>query len=199
MPIMKSIIISVFIAVASLQSAAAAPMTKAEREHVVAHIQMTESWLVDEVSNLSPAQWNFRTGTGRWTVLETLEHLVVAEPIYWQELQVGVKQPPRKLEKPPTDEDVLWYGIDRVQHQKTEPRKEPKGQISDVRQGVESFRKLHATMLDYARATDDDLRGHGIPEWGTDAYQCLLGISTHCQRHILQIREIKASPDFPKK
>jgi DinB family protein len=196
---MKRILVPVVIAVASLHSAIGGPMTKAEREHVVAHIQMTEGWLVDEVSNLSPAQLNFRPGTGGWTILEVLEHLVIAEPIYWQQLQADLKQPAKKLEKPPTDEDVLWYGIDRVQHQKTEPSKEPKGQISDVRQGLESFRKLHATMLDYARTTDDDLRAHAMPEWGTDAYQCLLGISTHCQRHILQIREVKASADFPKK
>jgi hypothetical protein len=32
-----------------------------------------------------------------------------------------------------------------------------------------------------------------------DAYQWALLISTHEQRHILQIREIKADPRFPKK
>jgi hypothetical protein len=53
-------------------------------------------------------------------------------------------------------------------------------------------------MLDYAGKTSDDLRAHAVPEWGVDAYQCLLEISTHEQRHILQIREIKANPGFPK-
>ena len=151
------------------------------------------------MSDLSPAQLNFRAAPGRWTILEVLEHLVIAEPIYWQELQTGVKLPMKKLEKAPTDEDVLWYGIDRVQHQKTEARKEPKGQITDVHAGLDSFTKLHAAMLDYARTTEDDLRAHVVQEWGTDAYQCLLGISTHDQRHILQIREVKADPAYPKK
>ena len=32
-----------------------------------------------------------------------------------------------------------------------------------------------------------------------DLYQWLLMISTHAQRHILQIREIKAHPGYPKK
>jgi hypothetical protein len=32
----------------------------------------------------------------------------------------------------------------------------------------------------------------------SDAFQWLLLISTHGQRHILQIREIKAAPGFPK-
>jgi DinB superfamily len=196
---MKIAVLVAVVAAFSQASVAGTPMTKLEREHVVAHLQMTESWLIDEVSNLSATQLNFRMAPGRWTILEVVEHLSIAEPIYWQQLQAALKQPPKKLEKPPTDEDVLWYGIDRVHHEKTEPSKEPKGHLTDVRQGLESFRKLHATMLDYARATDDDLRGHAMPEWGTDAYQCLLGISTHDQRHILQIREIKADPAFPKK
>jgi hypothetical protein len=196
---MKTFISVAVIVSVSLWPMSGAPMTKMEREHVIVHMQMTESWLIDEVSNLSPAQLNYRTAPGRWTIVEVLEHLDISEPIYWQELQAALKQPPKKLEKTLTDEDVLWYGIDRVHHDKTEPSKEPKGQVTDVNQGLEAFKKLHAAMLEYARTTDDDLRGHAMPEWGTDAYQCLLGISTHVQRHILQIREIKADPGYPKK
>ena len=33
----------------------AGPMTTAEREHLVAHLEMTQSWLTDEVSHLSAA------------------------------------------------------------------------------------------------------------------------------------------------
>jgi hypothetical protein len=54
-------------------------------------------------------------------------------------------------------------------------------------------------MLEYARTTDDDLRGHVVEREQSDAYQWLLLISTHAQRHILQIREIKADPKFPKR
>jgi hypothetical protein len=196
---MRTLLLVTLTAGIGLQSVAGAPMTKKEREHMVAHMQMTESWLIDEVSNLSPAQLSFRMAPGKWTILEVLEHLVIAEPIYWQELQSALKQPPRKLEKTATDEDILWYGIDRVHHEKTEASKEPKGQLTGVSRGLDAFRKLHAAMLEYARTTDDDLRGHAVPEWGIDAYQCLLGISTHDQRHILQIREIKADAGYPKK
>jgi hypothetical protein len=34
---------------------------------------------------------------------------------------------------------------------------------------------------------------------GCDAYQWLLLISSHRQRHILQVREIKASVRFPRR
>jgi hypothetical protein len=195
---MKAILFALLVALGA-QSIYCAGLTQKERDHLVAHLQMTQSWFVDEVSPLSQAQLNFRPAPGKWSVLEVMEHLVIAEPIYWKELQGGMKQPPKAADKKVSDADVLWYGIDRTHHEKTEPRKDPIGKVMDVAQGLDSFRKLHATMLEYAESTDDDLRAHFVPEWGVDAYQCLLGISTHAQRHILQIREIKADSAFPKK
>jgi hypothetical protein len=174
------------------------PMTPRDREHLLAHMQMTENWLIDEVAPLSQGQLDFRMAPDKWTIAEVVRHLVIAEPTYWTLFQEGMNQPPRKLEKQATDADVLWYGIDRTRHEKTEPYKDPKGQTIEVRASLDTFRKLHAMMLGYAQTTDQDLRGHAVADWGTDAYQCLLEISTHAQRHILQIREIKAARGFPK-
>ena len=94
---------------------------------------------------------------------------------------------------------MLWYGIDRTDRQTTIASEEPKGKLTDVKAGMDSFRKLRVTMIEYARTTNDDLRAHVYEEWGVDGWQALVGISTHAQRHILQIREIKAQPGFPKK
>jgi hypothetical protein len=188
-----------FLFFATAISAFARPITQEEREHVVAHLQMTQAWLTDEVSPLSAAQLNFRPAPDRWTVAEVVQHLVVAEPNYWKLLQDSLKQPPKKLDKQPTDADVLWYGIDRTRHDKTSPDQNPKDQHIDAAEALKTFLVMHARLLAMARSTNEDLRAHAVPDWGVDAYQCLLEISTHEQRHILQIREIKASAGFPKK
>lgn len=188
-----------FVFLAAAISAFADPMTQAEREHVVAHLEMTQAWLTDEVSSLSRAQLNFRPGPDRWTVAEAVQHLVISEPNYWKLLNDALKQPPRKLSEQATDADVLWYGIDRTQHEKTPANQNPKDQDIDAAQALKKFLAMHAQLLELARTSKEDLRGHAVPEWGVDAYQCLLEISTHEQRHILQIREIKASAGFPKK
>lgn len=191
--------ISGFVFLAAALCAFADPMTQAEREHLVAHLEMTQSWLTDEVSSLSTAQLNFRPSPDRWTVAEVVQHLVVAEPNYWKLLQDALKQPPRKLGEQATDADVLWYGIDRTRHEKTSADQNPKDQVIDAPQALKTFLKMHAQLLQMARTTNEDLRGHAVPEWQVDAYQCLLEISTHEQRHILQIREIKSSAGFPKR
>ena len=174
-------------------------MTGLERQRLVAHLEMTGSWLVDEVSALSPAQLQFRRAPGTWTIMEVVEHLLVTNPIYWQDLQKALKAPPSSEKRPGTDADILWYGIDRIFREKAIPAEEPKSQLRDLGQSLERLRALHAQMLQYARTTSDDLRGHVVERQGCDAYQWLLLISTHEQRHILQIREIKADPKFPKK
>ena len=188
----------VLLTLLSFELHARGPMTNEDREHLVAHLQMTQSWLADEVSSLSVEQLNYRMAPGKWTILEVVEHLTIAEPGYWQSFQAAMKKPASKLPKEPADADILWYGIDRTERQKTVKSEEPKGQLTDVRDGLARFQHLHATMLEYARTTDDDLRGHVLSEWNMDAYQGLLMISTHEQRHILQIREIKADPGYPK-
>jgi len=52
-------------------------------------------------------------------------------------------------------------------------------------------------MLACAKTTDDDLSGRIVEREGCDAYQWLLLISAHVQRHVPQIMEIKADRRFP--
>jgi hypothetical protein len=176
----------------------AAPMDRLERRRLVAHLEMTGSWLAGEVSGLSEAQLRFRPAPGAWSILENVEHLVVCEPIYWQDLRKAMEAPPARGRQRKPDDGVLWYGIDRTQRQTALAAESSKGQLRNLQTGMESFGKLRAKMLEYARTTSDDLRGHLVEREQCDAYQWLLLISTHAQRHILQIREIKAHRDYPR-
>jgi len=197
---MKTIpIAAAFLFALSASFALAASLTRLERQRLVAHLEMTESWLVDEVSGLSQGQLQFRPTPGSWSIMEVVEHLVIAEAIYWQDLRKAMKAPPSSPNRSDRDADVLWYGIDRTQRQKAVAAEEAKGQLRDLGAGLDAIRKLDAQMLEYARTTEDDLRSHVVQREGSDAYQWLLLISSHRQRHILQIREIKADPKFPKR
>jgi hypothetical protein len=56
------------------------------------------------------------------------------------------------------------------------------------------------TKIEYIKTTNDDLRAHSFGKTEPiDSWQWMLEISTHAERHIQQIREIKADPNFPKK
>jgi hypothetical protein len=177
----------------------AAPMTRLERQHLIAHLEMTQSWLVDEVSGLSTTQLQFRPSPSAWSVLQVVEHLSITDPIYWRQFHEAMSAPPRGKPDPARDADVLWYGIDRTQRGAAIPSEDIRGQLRDVKTGLDIILKVHREMLEYARTSEDDLRAHFVEREGSDAYQWFLLISTHDQRHILQIREIKANPKFPKR
>jgi DinB superfamily len=178
--------------------ALAGPMTPLERSRLVAHLEMTSGWLLDEVAGLTPAQLAFRPAPASWSIAEVLDHLVVVGPIYWQDLQNALKTPVGR-QSSNTDLDLLWYGIDRSRPEKAIPSEVPAGKTRPLTEMLADYRRAHARLLDYARTTTDDLRAHYVARQGCDAYQWALLISTHEQRHILQIREIKASASFPKR
>jgi hypothetical protein len=175
-----------------------AQMTAIERQRVVSHLEMTSAWLIDEVAGLTPAQVTFKPAPASWSILEVLDHLVVVGPIYWNDLQAAVAAPAKPGLSRNDDDDILWYGIDRGFREQAIPAEIPKGQVRSRDAALEAYRKNHARLLEYARTTKDDLRAHVVPRQGSDAYQWLLLISTHEQRHVLQIRDIKRHPSFPR-
>ena len=132
-----------------------------------------------------------------WSILEVVEHLVIAEPQYWQQALDSMKQPPSDKKPDATDAGILWYGIDRTNRQKTGEVRVPRGRFPDIGNSLAEFRKLRKTIRDYAATTKEDPRSRMLLEGNMDVYQWLLMISTHSQRHILQIREIKAHAAYP--
>ena len=176
----------------------AEPMTAGDRQRLVAHLEMTESWLVGELKGLSADQLKFRMSPESWSIADVVEHLEIAEPQYWQRVLDSMKQPANTEKLTATDAGILWYGIDRTNRNKTGEARVPKGK-NDAAGSLAAFRKLRATIMDYAKNTQEDLRSRKLLEGNMDVYQWALMISTHSQRHILQIREIKAHAGYPAK
>jgi hypothetical protein len=168
-----------------------------DRQRLLAHLEMTESWVVTELQGLSDAQLRFRMTPETWSITDVIEHLAIAEPQYWQRVQDSMKQPPNTQKLEATDAGILWYGIDRTSRATTGEARVPTGKVTNVGEPLGRFRALRATMKEYAKATTDDLRSRKLLEGNMDVYQWCLMISTHAQRHILQIREIKAHPNYP--
>ena len=196
MKIAAALIASTLVASAT----AAGPMTTGERQRLVAHFEMTEAWLDDEVTNLSDTQLKFKMTPTSWSVEEVVMHLAIAEPQYWDQFRQSLAKPPQPDFKPQaTDAAMLWYGIDRTQRTTTGEARVPRDQFPNMKSSHASFKQLRAEMMKTAKETQEDLRGRQFLTASQDLYQWFLMISTHSQRHIMQIREVKAHKDFPKK
>jgi hypothetical protein len=175
------------------------PMTAGDRQRLLSHLEMTEAWVVSEVDGLSQAQLAWRPSPDAWSVKDVVEHLGIAEPQYWKQLQDSLHAPATPDYKPEaTDAGILWYGIDRTNRQRTGEARVPDGRFKDAAAALASFRALRATMRETAKTSQEDFRRRKLLEGNMDVYQWFLMISSHSQRHILQIREVKASKGFPK-
>jgi hypothetical protein len=172
-------------------------ITALERQRLLAHLEMTSAWLIDEVSGLSSAQLVFKPAPDAWSIAEVLDHLLVVAPIYWQDLQEALMTAPGTPATRDTDADILWYGIDRTHREKAIATETPKTGVRDLGAAIVEYRRHHNRLRQYVATTKDDLRSYQVARQGSDAYQWVLLISTHEQRHILQIREIKAARGFP--
>jgi hypothetical protein len=133
-----------------------------------------------------------------WSVMDVVEHLAIAEPQYWQKLRDSMKQPPTTEKIEATDAAILWYGIDRTNRTRTGEARVPHGTFKEISDSLGAFRTLRAEMMAYAKTTTEDLRARKLLEGNMDVYQWFVMISSHSQRHILQIREIKAHAAYPK-
>ena len=193
----RPVVVAVVGLLALVLPASAGPMTQGDRQRLVAHLEMTDSWLQSELKGLSEAQLRFRMKPESWSITDVVEHLSIAEPQYWKQLTDSMKQPPKTEKLEATDAAILWYGIDRTNRTTTGEARVPTGKVSSVAEPLDKFLKLRATMREYAAKTTDDLRSRKLLEGNMDVYQWFLMISTHSQRHILQIREIKGDPKYP--
>jgi hypothetical protein len=180
-------------------SSFADPMTAGDRQRLVAHLEMTEAWLESELTGLSEAQLAWRPSAEAWSVKDVVEHLGIAEPQYWKQLQDSLKTPATNYRPEATDAAILWYGIDRTNRTKTGEARVPDGRFKSATEALSSFRKLRATMLEQAQTSQEDYRGRKLTDGNMDVYQWFLMISSHSQRHILQIREVKGMEGYPKR
>jgi hypothetical protein len=178
-------------------------MSAKDREHLLVHFEMTTQMVAEQVRGLSPAQLEYKASPDRWSIREVVSHLAVAEPDYWRGVQKSVNAAPDMNHKKSvnTDADIMWYGIDRVVHTKTGGGHEKVDTYKDLNEALGKFQALRATMIEYIKTTNDDLRAHSVGDGAEviDCWQWMLEISTHSERHIQQIREIKNDPNFPTK
>jgi hypothetical protein len=188
---------TILLALAAAATVSAAPLSNGDRQRLIAHLELTEGWLVSELAGLSDAQLRYRMSPESWSISDVVEHLAIAEPQYWKQLQDSLKQPAADYQSESTDAAILWYGVDRSNRQRTGEARVPH-QKSTPQESLASFRRLRAEMLKVAKESQDDMRGRKLLEGNMDVYQWFLMISTHSQRHILQIREVKAHAGYPK-
>ena len=180
-------------------------ITDEERQFAADYMKLTRDALVKDVSGLSDAQLIFQASPEKWSVALCLEHIALAETALMNYIQNGLKQPSDSSGRSAitaSDTTVLRVVTDRS-HKSTAPEiLKPEGKFPTSEEALRSFIAKRNQNIEYVMTTHDDLRNHYLNHaimGKIDDYQGILLIAAHCRRHTLQIEEVMANPNFPKK
>ena len=198
---MKRTAILLFSLLIAASAFAGEPLTDADREKLVAHLDKTSSAFLASVEGLTEAQWNYRAAEGRWTIAEVAEHIAAGEKMMVGMTADAIKQPAAAdvLADARKDDMILSRIPDRGTKFKAPEPLIPTNRFQTPTAAVEAFKSERAAALKLAR-TGGDLRAFALkgPVGNLDAYGWLLFTSAHSERHTKQIEEVKADAGFPR-
>jgi len=181
----------------------AATLTQAERDRAIAELTASRQQFLGSVAGLSPAQWNFKPDEKTWSVAECAEHIAVSEDVIFGIVTKQIMQAPAAPDKKSavTDDYILTAVVNRTQKFQAPEMLRPTHRFATPQETIDHFKQSREHTIAYVRDTQDDLRGHFFdhPVLKTmDAYQWILLLSAHSQRHTAQLNEVKANANFPK-
>ncbi|OFV84143.1 MAG: hypothetical protein A2620_08320, partial [Acidobacteria bacterium RIFCSPHIGHO2_01_FULL_67_28] len=178
-------------------------LAKEDLERGVKHLEQSRSYLVGATAGLSKKQWNFKASPDRWSPAEIVEHLALSEDFLMglikdRVLKSPASNEPRDLRA--LDDKVLALVADRTFTAKAPETVAPAGKFASPQKALQALLERRARTLEFLKNTPD-LRAHAAdsPLGKMDAYQWLLFISAHTERHTKQLLEALADPKFPRR
>ncbi|HUR10469.1 MAG TPA: DinB family protein [Flavitalea sp.] len=179
-------------------------LTKKEKKFAVSYLEDTRDDVINTVAGLTEDQFNYKPSAERWSVKECLQHIALAETNIRQMLDGALNQPAnpeKKSEVKMTDEQLIKMMTDRSnKFQAPESFQPQKSTFETATDALNNFKMNREKLIKFVKNTKMDLRNHiaTTPGGMADAYQLVLMIAAHSNRHTQQIAEVKADPGFPK-
>jgi hypothetical protein len=177
--------------------------TLADKERALAVLQSSKKGVLDATKGLSEAQWNFKAAPDKWSIAECAEHIAAAEDyirgMVAENVMKAPAAPDRDIAK--IDAGILAMVPDRTNKVQAPDPLKPTNRFGSPEGSLKHFVESRATTEEFLKKTPD-LRGHAAenPMGGKwDAYEFILLIAAHSERHTKQIEEVKANENFPKK
>ena len=199
---LKQVVVTAAIVVA-IPLQAAAPVSQQDREALIRDLEGSKAKFLEAVADVkTEAQWNYKPAPDRWSVGECAAHIIAAEEYFRQNIAAAMKSPVT----PPPPNAAAGDGViakmirDRSQRFTAPAAIEPSGKVVPKAQAIKDFEATRAKTLEYVKTTQDALREHvaGQPPQQMSAYQLVLMLSCHTERHTAQLLEVKATAGYPK-
>ena len=179
-------------------------LSKKERKFATDLLSDTQKALTKSFEGLSNDQMNFKASDSTWSVDGCIKHIAISDKTLWSAVEDALKKPAnpeKRANIKVTDEQLVGFLENRTQKVKTSDMMKPENSpFTSTEEAVNSINESVKKISDFIDTTSQDMRNHVVelPFGSYDAYQVVLIIGSHTNRHTQQIDEVKAQPGFPK-
>ena len=146
--------------------------------------------ITEELAKIQPAE-------GRWSVLNVVEHITLADRGMWKRYESAV---PAETVPVNPDADRVIEGLRRVGNTKrTAPEHVvPTGRFTCLSDALAEYRKGRNEIVAFVRDHNENFRSKKVqhPVVLMDGHQLFLLIAAHSDRHATQIENIKNSDAY---
>ena len=144
---------------------------------------------------VSETQATMRPAEGRWSILDCVEHIVIAEGRFLGWLQNPLADPAPPMDKQKEAKLLLGVASREQRAQAPEPVR-PTGRFATLAEALEQFDAARSNSIRFAESTGAGLYSLAAKHvfFGPiNGAEVMVLMAAHCRRHAAQIREIRAS------
>jgi hypothetical protein len=156
-----------------------------------------------QTESLSPTQYNFKPDSSAWSIKDNIEHLGKTEDFILRIVSNILKNEKKDGQKnTATDDQMIAVISKRLKGVKSpEPLVPSENVNATLEEFLKIFEEKRKNTIAYVNTSQEEFRSHFSKHPAfemADAYQWLLHLGAHTQRHLEQIVDIKKSDRFPK-
>jgi hypothetical protein len=178
--------------------------TEADRKYLLENLARSRDELINETQGLTPAQYNFKESSDRWSINQVVEHLAIWELLFCRDISrsLNAKPQPEFNANVKPDSYYTTFIMEEAQHVTTDFTKPftytvPMG-INDLKNNLAWFEKMRNESITYIKTAKEDLRSYYRNSGSDNIHQVYIYVFGHVDRHLRQIKKVKQHTNYPK-
>jgi len=176
--------------------------TEADRQYLVDNLTRSRDEVINETKGLTEAQWNFKESPERWSIAQIVNHIAIWELLLQREISQAFNGGPRpELSSGQTDSVVygfIYETHNHISNEYTKPFTFAQPSTQNGKSSVEWLSRMRNESIDFVKSTDKDIRVYYAMKGRGNIHQVYITTFGHTDRHLRQIRKVKADKNFPK-
>lgn len=170
-------------------------MSKNQIQPIIQLLKESEAALFESINELTDEQLIWKSSPTEWSILEIIEHLTLADLSIIENIKRKGQEITEIVVETADDIRIAKIVVPRRVKVKAPDFLVPSGKFKTRQEAITAFQKTRGIVIQFLETTDLPLEKIAWKHFAIgliDGYNWINFTARHCQRHILQIEEIKS-------